>query len=427
MDDGSIMLIISIAVLILMSAYFSATETAFSSLNRVRLKSMANSGNWRAKQTLALSEDFDNILSTLLIGNNIVNILAASIATILFTTHFGNSGVTISTVVMTILVLIFGEISPKSIAKESPEKFAMFSTPILKGFTVILTPFNYLFRLWKRLLYKIFKVESCKFITEDELLTIVEEAENGGGIDKHESKLIQSAIEFNDLDAKEILTSRVDLIALSSTASIDEIKEVFKNNRFSRIPIFENTIDKIIGVIHQRDFYDLIENGDSNIKNIIKPIICVTPNTKISQLLNNFQKSKTHMAVVVDEFGGTKGIVTLEDVLEELVGEIWDEHDEIIEYFKKVDEHKYLVVCSADLKDLFDKFNLSCNDDDYESNTVSGWVLEEFGHIPKVGDSFIYEDLLVTVTKTNYTRVLEVSIEYNSLDYKENMSRQVSC
>ena len=427
MDDGSIMLIISIAVLILMSAYFSATETAFSSLNRVRLKSMANSGNWRAKQTLALSEDFDNILSTLLIGNNIVNILAASIATILFTTHFGNSGVTISTVVMTILVLIFGEISPKSIAKESPEKFAMFSTPILKGFTVILTPFNYLFRLWKRLLYKIFKVESCKFITEDELLTIVEEAENGGGIDKHESKLIQSAIEFNDLDAKEILTSRVDLIALSNTASIDEIKEVFKNNRFSRIPIFENTIDKIIGVIHQRDFYDLIENGDSNIKNIIKPIICVTPNTKISQLLNNFQKSKTHMAVVVDEFGGTKGIVTLEDVLEELVGEIWDEHDEIIEYFKKVDEHKYLVVCSADLKDLFDKFNLSCNDDDYESNTVSGWVLEEFGHIPKVGDSFIYEDLLVTVTKTNYTRVLEVSIEYNSLDYKENMSRQVSC
>ncbi len=426
MDDGSIMLIISIAVLILMSAYFSATETAFSSLNRVRLKSMANSGNRRAKQTLALSEDFDNILSTLLIGNNIVNILSASIATILFTTHFGNSGVTISTVVMTILVLIFGEISPKSIAKESPEKFAIFSTPILKGFVIIFTPFNYLFRIWKRLLYKIFKVENRKFITEDELLTIVEEAENDGGIDEHESKLIQSAIEFNDLDAKEILTSRVDLIAISSTASINEIKEVFKNNSFSRIPIFENTIDKIVGVIHQRDFYESIESGNLNIKNIIKPIICVTPNTKISQLLKNFQKDKTHMAVVVDEFGGTKGIVTLEDVLEELVGEIWDEHDEIIEYFKKIDEQKYLVMCSADLKDLFDKFNLSYNDD-YESNTVSGWVLEEFGHIPKAGDSFIYENLLVTVTKTNYTRVLEISIEYNSLDYKEDVSRQISC
>ncbi|MFR1709955.1 MAG: HlyC/CorC family transporter [Clostridium sp.] len=426
MDDGSIMLIISIAVLILMSAYFSATETAFSSLNRVRLKSMANNGNRRAKQTLALSDDFDNILSTLLIGNNIVNILSASIATILFTTHFGNSGVTISTVVMTILVLIFGEISPKSIAKESPEKFAIFSTPILKGFVIIFTPFNYLFRIWKRLLYKIFKVENRKFITEDELLTIVEEAENDGGIDEHESKLIQSAIEFNDLDAKEILTSRVDLIAISSTASINEIKEVFKNNSFSRIPIFENTIDKIVGVIHQRDFYESIESGNLNIKNIIKPIICVTPNTKISQLLKNFQKDKTHMAVVVDEFGGTKGIVTLEDVLEELVGEIWDEHDEIIEYFKKIDEQKYLVMCSADLKDLFDKFNLGYNDD-YESNTVSGWVLEEFGHIPKVGDSFIYENLLVTVTKTNYTRVLEISIEYNSLDYKEDVSRQISC
>lgn len=427
MDDGSIMLIISIAVLILMSAYFSATETAFSSLNKVRLKSMANGGNRRAKQTLVLSEDFDNILSTILIGNNIVNILSASIATILFTMNFGNSGVTISTIVMTILVLIFGEISPKSIAKESPEKFAIFSTPILKIFMAIFTPFNYLFSLWKKLLYKIFKVENRKSITEDELLTIVEEAENDGGIDKHESKLIQSAIEFNDLDAKEILTSRVDLIALSSTASIDEVKEVFKNNNFSRIPVYENTIDKIIGVIHQRDFYDFLESGDSDIKNIIKPIICVTPNTKIPQLLHNFQKSKNHMAVVVDEFGGTRGIVTLEDILEELVGEIWDEHDEVIEYFKKIDKDKYLVMCSADLKDLFDKFDLGCDEDDYESNTVSGWVLEEFGHIPKVGDSFMYENLLVTVTKTNYTRVLEVSIEYNQLEYKENISRQVSC
>jgi putative hemolysin len=427
MDDGSIMLIISIAVLILMSAYFSATETAFSSLNKVRLKSMANGGNRRAKQTLVLSEDFDNILSTILIGNNIVNILSASIATILFTMNFGNSGVTISTIVMTILVLIFGEISPKSIAKESPEKFAIFSTPILKIFIAIFTPFNYLFSLWKKLLYKIFKVENRKSITEDELLTIVEEAESDGGIDKHESKLIQSAIEFNDLDAKEILTSRVDLIALSSTASIDEVKEVFKNNNFSRIPVYENTIDKIIGVIHQRDFYDFLENGDSDIKNIIKPIICVTPNTKIPQLLHNFQKSKNHMAVVVDEFGGTRGIVTLEDILEELVGEIWDEHDEVIEYFKKIDKDKYLVMCSADLKDLFDKFDLDCDEDDYESNTVSGWVLEEFGHIPKVGDSFMYENLLVTVTKTNYTRVLEVSIEYNQLEYKENISRQVSC
>lgn len=411
MDDNVPILIVVIAILIIMSAYFSATETAFSSLNKIKLKNLAVNGSKRAENTLKLTKKFDSILSTILIGNNIVNIASASIATIVFTEFFGNAGVTLSTIVMTIVVLIFGEISPKSLAKESPEKFAMFSTPILKGLLILFTPLNFLFGLWKRIISKVIKVEEISIEVEEELLTIVEEAEIKGGIDEHESKLIRSAIEFNDLDADQILTARVDLISIPKEATIEEVRKVFKENKFSRIPVYESNIDNIIGVIHEKDFYDILDENKDTIDSIIKPIVYVTSNTKISELLKKFQYLKNHMAVVIDEFGGTMGIITLEDVLEELVGEIWDEHDEIVEYFKKLDENRYSVICSVSLANFFEEFSMKEEIDDFEVQTVNGWIVNEFGYLPKIGESFLYKDLNISISKIEGRRVKEIIVE----------------
>lgn len=411
MDDNVPILIVVIAILIIMSAYFSATETAFSSLNKIKLKNLAVNGSKRAENTLKLTKKFDSILSTILIGNNIVNIASASIATIVFTEFFGNAGVTLSTIVMTIVVLIFGEISPKSLAKESPEKFAMFSTPILKGLLILFTPLNFLFGLWKRIISKVIKVEEISIEVEEELLTIVEEAEIKGGIDEHESKLIRSAIEFNDLDADQILTARVDLISIPKEATIEEVRKVFKENKFSRIPVYESNIDNIIGVIHEKDFYDILDENKDTIDSIIKPIVYVTSNTKISELLKKFQYLKNHMAVVIDEFGGTMVIITLEDVLEELVGEIWDEHDEIVEYFKRLDENRYSVICSVSLANFFEEFSMKEEIDDFEVQTVNGWIVNEFGYLPKIGESFLYKDLNIYISKIEGRRVKEIIVE----------------
>lgn len=410
MDDSTITLIISIAILILFSAFFSATETAFSSLSKIRLKNLANNHNKRANETLKLTNDFDKILSTILIGNNVVNILSASLATIIFTKYYGDFGVSLSSIIMTIIVLIFGEVSPKSIAKESPEKFAMFATPFLKVLMLVLGPINYFFVLLKKLLSTVIKVEKNAAITEDELLTIVEEAENDGGIGSNECKLIKSAIEFNDLDAGEIITSRVNIVGVPKESTIKEAKELFRESGYSRLPVYIDTIDKITGVIHQKDIYNETFDNDSNIETLVKPIICTTPNTKISELLRNFQYSKNHMAVIVDEFGGTEGIVTIEDILEELVGEIWDEHDDIIEYFKKINDNEYLVLCTASLSDFFETFNLNVDEEKYESQTINGWVIEEFGYLPKKDQSFKYENLQVTVAKIGYRKVEEIIV-----------------
>jgi len=407
MDSDSITTIFIMVFLLLMSAYFSATETAFSSLNRIRLKNLANNGNKKAKSALLLSENYDVLLSTILIGNNIVNIASASIATIVFTKYYGNKGITISTIVMTILVLIFGEISPKSLAKESPESFAMFSTPILKFFIFILKPLNLFFMLWKKLLSKTFKVKDSRSITEEELLTIVDEVQSEGGIDEEEGELIRSAIEFNDLDVNDVLTPRVDLVAIDVKYSNEEIDRLFFESGYSRMPVYENSIDNIIGVIHEKNFHRYLKNRDKPIKDIINPVIWATPTMKISKLLKLLQKTNSHMAVISDEYGGTLGIVTLEDILEELVGEIWDEHDEVIEEVVEIGENEYKISCSANIDKIFNFFDIH---KEYPSNTVSGFVIGELGKIPKEGDSFIYENLKIIVTKTDFRRVLEITV-----------------
>ena len=408
MDPQSILMLAALAVLVTFSAYFSATETAYTSLNRIRMRSRAEGGDRRAALALRLSEDYDRFLSTILIGNNIVNISASTIGTVLFTKHVGTAyGPLVSTIVLTVVILIFGEISPKSLAKEHAESFAMFSAPFLRVFLLVLRPVNFLFAQWKRLLSRVFRHSDDEGITEEELITMVDQAENEGGLDQDESELIRSAIEFSDLEVEEILTPRVDIVAVEDTATMDEIAKVFAESGYSRLPVYQEDIDNIVGVIHEKDFHAARYHGQNDVSAIVSNVLYTTATTKISDLLRILQKAKAHMVIVVDEYGGTEGLCTLEDIVEELVGEIWDEHDEVIEEFQKQADGSYLISCNANLTDLYDLFSLKGESD---SNTVSGWVMEEVGRVPEVGDHFVCEGLDVTVTKVDHRRVLEIRV-----------------
>ena len=400
-------MIVAIVLLVTMSAYFSATETAFSCMNKIRMKSRAESGDRRALLAMDLAEDYDRLISTILIGNNIVNITASTVGTVLFTKLYAAYGPTVSTVVLTLVVLIFGEISPKSLAKEHAESFAMFSAPILRVFLLVLRPLNFLFSQWKRLLNMIFHPSEDQGITEEELITMVSEAENEGGLDQHESQLIRSAIEFGDLEAGDILTPRVDIVAVEDSATMEEIAATFAESGYSRLPVYHKDVDDIVGVIHEKDFNAARYRGQTDISGCITPVHYTTANAELGALLRTLQKKKTHMAIVVDEYGGTEGLLTMEDILEELVGEIWDEHDEVVESFRKQSDGSFLVAAGADLSDLYDLFSIK---GDCDASTVSGWVIDQLGRLPLVGDHFQAEGLDVTVTMVDHRRVLEVRV-----------------
>ena len=407
LDSASIGMLAALLVLVAMSAYFSATETAFTSLNRIRLRTKAENGNIRAARTLELAEQYDKLLTTILIGNNIVNITATTVATVLCTKWFREFGPTVSTVALTIIILIFGEVTPKSLAKESPEAWAMFATPLLRALAVVLTPASFLFTQWKLLMGRVIRSGEEDGITEEELVGMVDQAENEGGLDEHESDLIRNAIEFNDLEVSEILTPRVDLVAAEENCSMEEMAALFVESGYSRIPIYHETVDNIVGVVHEKDFYAARYRGETMLANLKAPVFYTTGNTKISELLRILQKNKAHMAIVVDEYGGTEGIATLEDIVEELVGEIWDEHDEVIEIFQKQEDGSYLIACSADLDDMYDLFQIRGTCD---AATVSGWVMEQVGRVPEAGDHFRAEGLDVTVTQVEHRRVLEIRV-----------------
>ena len=410
MDNQTILLIIVLTGLILMSAFFSATETAFSTLNKIRLKTMVSNGDKKAKRVLELAEDYDTLLSTILIGNNIVNIGAASLATLIFVQYYDEAGVTISTIVMTILVLIFGEISPKSLAKEAPESFAMFATPFVKLLTFVFAPLNWFFALWKKMLSKLVKIKDTRGITEEELITMVEEATSEGEIEQHEGDLIRNAIEFNDLDVSDVLTPRMELVAVSEEDSIEVIHQLFTESGYSRLPVYRNSIDTIIGVIHLKDFFLRKSN---NPKQFIKPVYHTTDSVKISKLLHQLQEQKSHLAVVSDEYGGTVGIVTLEDIVEELVGEIWDEHDEVVMDIEEVESNVYLVFGRASLDKLFRTVDV-----DYETDiaTVNGWVTRQLGHWPQKGDRFYFQNLEVEVCLVEALKAIQVRVTVLQFD-----------
>jgi len=387
--EGHIGSIGIIVCCLIMSGYFSATETAFTSLNRVRMKNLAGAGDARAKKVLDLEEKYDNLLSTILVGNNLVNIALTSVATLMFVDLFGSYGATISTIVVTIVVLIFGEISPKSLAKESPEKFSMFSAPFIHFLMVMLKPVNWIFAQWKKFLAVMFKADDSRGITEEELITIVEEAKTEGSIQEEQSELIQNAIEFNELEAWDVITPRVDIKAIEIDSTKKEVAKMFLETGFSRLPVYDGDLDKILGVLNQKDFHNYIDGSKKTISDFVKPVIYVAGSMKAAVLLKKLQMNKTHIAIIVDEYGGTAGLVTMEDIIEELVGDIYDEHDAVeSQEIIPLQDGSYRVMCNANVEKMFDYFD---EEVELDVNTVNGWVVLQLDKLPKTGDTFDYE------------------------------------
>ncbi len=415
--------IIIIAVCVLFSAYFSATETAFSTFNRIRVKNLAEKGNKKANLAIKLSDNYDTLITTILIGNNIVNTLAAALGTLVFVEIFKGDqdlGTTVSTIVLTLVVLIFGEISPKSMAKRSPESFVLFSAPIINLLRIIFAPLSFLFNKWQKLLGKIFKSKDDAGITEEELVSIIEEAEESGDIDENESELIKSAIEFNDLEVGDIFTPRIDITALPADADRETVEKQFSESGYSRIPVYEDDLDNIVGILYHKDYYMAGFDKSKSIREILKPVIFVTKTQKINDVLKDLQEKQLHLAIVTDEYGSTAGLVTLEDIVEEIVGEIWDEHDERIEEIKEIGEKEYIISGKANLEKVFDMFDI---DEEPEVLTVNGWAMTILGRIPQEGDRFEENGLAVEVLKMNGRRIENLHITDVRADEEEEAER----
>ena len=411
MPDGSYPLLISIIVLIILSGFFSSTETAYTSLNVIKVKSLALKQT-KYKRVLSLYDKYDKLLSTILVGNNIVNITASSLSMLFFakvvTGPIDYS--VVSTAVITVLVLLFGEIIPKYIAKAYPEKTASAFYLFIIFFYYLLYPINIIFSGIKKLLSLTLRLETNDTITDEELITIVNEAEEDGTLKEEESILIRSAIEFDDLEVKDVLIPRINVVAISQDSEKGEIKRIFEKERYSRLPVYSGNIDSIVGIIHEKDFYRIYNKKDFDIKNIMQQVIFVVEHTKISVLLKRLQSKKMHMAVVLDEYGGTLGIVTVEDIIEELVGEIYDEHDEEVVDIKQNDDGSYTVNCATELDNFFEMFNLEEDDEIFDANSVGGWVTEYLGEIPLTGKTFEYKNLKVKISKTTRKKVLEINV-----------------
>ena len=415
MDPLSLSIII--VVLILLSGFFSGTETAFSCANKIKLKSFAALGKRNAKAVSDFADkNYDKLVTTILIGNNIVNLTASGLAVILFEGLLKGTGVdhtTISTAVMTVVVLIVGEITPKYLASVYPEKFCFIFYPLMQLFYWILIPVRFVFDGFKWLLTKIFRLKKDDSITDEELMSLVDEAEEDGTLKEDESELVRSALEFDDQKVEDILVPRVNVIAANLHSSMDEICEVFRKHGYSRIPIYEETIDHIVGLIHERDFFLAYLKGEKSVKSILQEVVFTTEYTRISTLLKQLQKEKVHMAVVSDEYGGVVGIVTLEDVLEELVGDIWDEHDEEEVLYGSISDNEYWVDGKMNLDEFFDLYDMEEDDENFEAITVGGWVTEECGGIPPVGETFRYKKLEIKVVKTTRQKVIKIRSRYD--------------
>lgn len=431
MEPHLVTYLVIIVICVIMSAYFSATETAFSTFNRIRIKNMAEKGNKKAERALRLAENYDSLISTILIGNNIVNTLAASLGTLFFagilTSDSQDLAATVSTITLTLVVLIFGEISPKTMAKNAPESFVLFSAPVLAVLKALFTPFNFIFQQWQNLLAKLFKKSDDVGMTEEELISIIEEAEEGGGIDEEESTLIKSAIEFGDLEVGDIFTPRIDITAIRLDTDKKSLAELFSESGYSRIPVYEGDLDNIIGIIYYKDFFTTSFKEQTPLSEIVKPVIYVTKTMKVNDLLKELQEKQLHLAVVTDEYGSTAGIVTLEDVLEEIVGDIWDEHDEIVEEIKEISEKEYIVSGMTNLEKFLDTFDIDIDDiEDEDSATVNGWAMNVLGRIPEEGDSFESLGFTVKVLKMDGRRIENLHILDTRTSEEEDENKEDS-
>ena len=410
-------IVIAMLFLLLGSAFFSSVETAFTTFNKIRFKSLAQSGDKKAEAVLKLEENYEKLITGVLIGNNIVNILLSSLATLFFVGLISQTnpesaesiGATISTVVITVAVLIFGEITPKVIARQNADKAVLFFAPIIKFILIILTPLTLIFGAWSKLMAKIFRSKEQNAITEDELITFVDEAEEDGTLETDEGNLIRSAIEFSDVSAGDILTPRVDICAIPKDASVEEIAKIFIETSYSRLPVYDEDIDDIVGILHEKDFFIAYHNNNKTVTKHIKKPVHVTEHIKITDLLQTLKAKKCHMAIVVDEYGGTMGIVTMEDIIEELIGDVWDEHDEVKNDYKELKDGSFIIDCSTELDGFFEKFDIVVNEEDMPQ-TLNGFIMKELETIPQVGDSFTFRNLNIEITKIDEKRVEKVKV-----------------
>ncbi len=405
--------IVAIVILVFLSGFFSSTETAFSSLNRIRLKNLYSTEKKKYSKVYFLSEHFDGLISTILIGNNIVNITATTLATMMFTALIANQDVAgvVSTIVITVVVLIFGEVLPKSMAKRSPEHFARITAPFILALYYVLFPLVWLMGLFQKLIAKIFKKKGSENITDEELITYVDEAQTEGGLDEYEGDLIRSAIEFDNMTVRDVFTPRVEVEAVDIGDSMSDVMKVFRESGYSRLPVYKENIDTIVGVVNLKDFYESYIDGESRFSRLVAKNVIYVPDTmKISDVLRKLQIAKMHLAIVADEFGGTMGIVTLEDILEQLVGEIWDERDEIVEPFVKLADNKYIVLGDTNLEDFFEHFEVNESQEEFEPVTLSGYIAFALGRLPQVGDIVNFEKLAITVKKMNNTVVEKAEV-----------------
>ncbi|WP_251009532.1 hemolysin family protein [Bacillus sp. ISL-39] len=397
----------------MLSAFFSSAETAFSSVNRIRLRNYVSEGRAGSKNALHISENFDDALSTILVGNNIVNIAAASISSKVAVDLFGAStGLLVSTFGMTVLILIFGEILPKSMAKENAEEYSLKISAILLLLIKILTPVNFVFSKLKASVSRMFSKdgEVQPSVTEEEIKVMVDISEEEGVINNDERELVHRSLEFNDVLVGEILTHRMDMITIEVNQPLEEIKQIFLEERFSRIPVYEDNIDNVIGFLSEREFFaELIQNKEVNVREMLRQPMFVVKSMKIATLLPELQRTKSHMAIVVDEFGGTSGLITLEDILEELVGEIWDEHDEKVNIITKIDESTYEFDAAYDLDDFAELFNVPMPETSYHN--LGGWIFETLETIPVNGDTFVYENLRIIVKEVENHRIRNIKVE----------------
>jgi putative hemolysin len=424
MDDSNsvnIILLVILFILMCFSAFFSLAEMAYSSLNRIKLKSLAEKNKKTAKRVklaLKLLDNYDKILSSVVIGNNIVNIGSSALATAILIGIFGNKGVSIATAVMTVLVLIFCEISPKVLAKESPELTALRTAPFLSFLMWLFTPFCHLAAEWKKFIIKLFSVKQDRSTTEDELLSFVGEVRQEGGININEEQMIRQVIDFDDLKASEIYTPRMDVEAVPVTSDVRDVDLKFTQTGFSRLPVFQDSVDNILGIIHFKDFYHDVIKGRKSLNEIILPVIFVAKTIKVGKLLRTLQEKQAHVAVVIDEHGGTLGIITIEDIVEELVGEIWDENEKVVEPVKKTSDGGYRVLGNVNFSDMLEVVGLKDNGEiEYEDiipdTTVANWVMEKFGRLPRSGEKLTWRNLTIYVTRVQRHRVMEVRVSAN--------------
>ncbi len=401
-------------ILVLLSAFFSASETAFTSSNKIRLKNYANDGNKKAARALKLLEDYDKLITTILVGNNLVNILSSSICTWLFTTLFGGLGVAYATVFMFVVILLCGEITPKKLAKTNAERYALALGGLLSFFIIVLTPITVFFKMINKMTHTNV-VEDDVTLTEDELVVMIDQIKDEGTLEKTESELIKSAIEFDDKEVTEILTPRVDVVGIEKSASMDELKDAFITSGFSRIPVYEGTIDSILGVIYAKDFYNAYfkEKGEGRIVDIMRPVKFIPENTTVAKALTEIQRSMVQMVVVVDSYGGTVGIVSLEDVLEELVGEIWDESDEVQHFIMREEDGTYAVLGDTNIDDLMQEIGVELDLGDYDEPTVSGYIQYKLGRVPVKGDRIEDEHvkMIVRSVKNRRVKMLQVTVK----------------